>query len=209
MPKEYSQEKELTEFVERLTTGDDIAELSPLRDHKIRVLACFVIDTDDDGEPKAGKGDPVVLKKVGDVERTFLKDKAQFILVVDYHAWNGWSDKLRTAYLYDELIGISVEKTEKGVKIKRVPPGVRTHTSSVARFGAYTKPLQELMDAYDNKSQRLDHLFEIAETGGHQPAEQEPEESHIKTGDQVMQEAADAAEPPGPRKPKLNKPVKK
>lgn len=207
MPIEYSQEKDLTEFVDRLTSGDDIAELSPLRDHKIKVLACFLVDTDESGETKERKGDLVVLKKVGDVERTFMEDKAQFILVVDNGAWNGWNDEQRAAHLYDALISISVEKTAKGIKIKRVPPDVRAHTESVARFGAYNKPLQGMVDAFTDKSQRL-HLWDIARTGGHAPEpapEPEPEESHIRTGDEEMQESA---EPPGPRKPKL-KPVKK
>lgn len=204
MPKEYSIEKELTEFVDKLVAGDKIPHLSPLRDNKIKVVACFVIDTDEDGEPKAGKGQPVVLKKVGDVERTFIKDHAQFILVVDYHAWNGWNETLRHAYLYNELISISVEKNDKGVKIKRVAPDVNAFISSMALFGPYTKPLQDMVEAYTNKGTRL--LLDMAETGGHEPApEPEPEESHIRTGDEEMQESA---EPPGPRKPKL-KPVKK
>lgn len=205
MPKEYSIEKELTEFVDKLVSGGRIPHLSPLRDNNIKVVACFVIDTDEDGEPKAGKGHPVVLKKVGDVERTFVKDHAQFILVVDYHAWNGWDETLRHAFLYNELISISVEKNDKGVKIKRVAPDVNAFISSMALFGPYTKSLQDFVEAYANKSTRL--LIDFVGTGGHAPAHEEPEseESHIQTSDEEMQEAA---EPPGPRKPKL-KPVKK
>ena len=207
MPKTYSIEKELTDFVEKLLLNSEIVGLSPLRDHKVKVAACFVIDTDDDGEAKAGKGAPVVLKKVGEVERTFVKDRAQFILVVDYHAWNSWNEKLRHAYLYEELISISVEKTEKGIKIKRVPHDVNTHVSSMALFGPYTKPLQDLVEAYANKGHRVDHLFDLAATGGHQP-EPELEESHIKTAEEVLGEEPEAepeAEPPGPRKPNLKK----
>lgn len=206
MPIEYSQEKELTELVDKLASGDDMSELSPLRDHKIKVLACFLIDTDEHGETKARKGDLVVLKKVGDVERTFMKDKAQFILVVDNGAWQGWNNQQRAAHLYNALIGISVEKTAKGVKIKRVPPDVRAYLSTVARFGAYDKPIQKMIEAHGDKSQRVDHVYELAATGGHAPAEvPEPEQPHIRTGDEEMQ---DAPEPPGPRKPRL-KPAKK
>jgi len=224
MPKQYSEERELTDFVNKLMARKELVEFNPLREQQIKVLSCFVISTTATGEEKPGKGKgEVVLKKISDAERIFIKEQAQFILLVDHASWSEWNEKKQAAHVYSALAGIVVETGAKGVKIKCVKPDLQAHSAAIARFGLFTNSLQGFKEALDNKSQRLlDDCFEFLATGGRgrpavaetpepaEPAEVPEEEAHIKTSDEVMADA-DADEAPVPRKPILPKrqPAKK
>ncbi len=207
---EYSAEKELTQFVDDLINDPRYSELAGLRENKIRVLACFSIRTGDDGETQPCKGEPISLKKVSDVERIFVKDKAQFILVVDYHAWEQWNEKLRTACIYHHLVSLDVQKGEHGIKIKRVKCPVQVHTQEAARFGAYSQPLLELVEALKDKSRRADWLIEAIDTAESttEPVEESPEEPadaeqpHVRSADEIAAEAEDELPAPKPSLPK-------
>src|SRR4051812_14682303 len=114
---EYSVEKELTELVDEVLHKPEHSEFGPIRDVDLTILPCFVIRTDEDGQTKAGKGDPVKLKKISDLDRLFMKDKPHYIVVVDYGVWENAPDEQRMAMLHACLMQISVEHTDGG-KIK-------------------------------------------------------------------------------------------
>jgi hypothetical protein len=192
MSAEYSEEKILTDLLDEVIQNNGLPELAPLHQNA-KILACFAIKTNKKGEAEEGEGEPVVLKKVPDPLRIFIKNKAQYVIVADFAWWEGAIKKARMAHLFNALTGIEVKTDAKAVKLKVIAaPGIRAQT--LVRFGAYDAASAAIMEACRNEAGRLrmEDLIMVAEhaLGGQAPQEAEEEEEPPRVRTQQEVEAA-------------------
>lgn len=145
---EYSQEKELDEALDKLLRSDPF--LLPVLDN-VKVAACFCIRTDDNEATVAGKGDPVIVKKVPADMQVFMKPKATFILVVDYHFWENADERQKKGYMHRALSRIKVEKTESGLKIGMRKWDIQENLATLKAIGVYTEGQVVLVEMVRSK----------------------------------------------------------
>lgn len=133
---EYSQEKELDDWLEKLLNTYPL--FAPLTSNGIKISACFVIRTDDNEATVAGKGEPVIVKRVPAAMQIFMKPKASFVVVVDYYFWENATDKVKNSQLFRALSRIRVEKTDNGLKLGMRQWDIQDNIATVVAFGPYT-----------------------------------------------------------------------
>jgi Putative phage metallopeptidase len=152
---EYSEDVDLTAAVNKMVADSLITEFKPLRDLHIVIKPCLRVRLDKDGQTQPCKGIPVKLKRVSPIERLFIRDRAHFILVVDYHAWETGNEKSRGALIHHALMQIAAEKSEDGIKISTRKPDIVEFTATVERFGAFSDVLLNLREAFRRSPSRL------------------------------------------------------
>jgi hypothetical protein len=144
MPIEYSiSENTLQEYLDEMVSDMSLAEFAPLRDNKIKVLACTKVKVQEEEEQPCS-GDPVSVKKVSDLHRVFID--GHYIVVVDHYTFNHLNDLQLKALLHSALMHISVETTESGIKLGTRKPDIRVFQATINRFGAYTDALLGLRE---------------------------------------------------------------
>jgi len=169
---EYSQEKELDEALDKLMRSDPF--FLPVLDN-VKVAACFCIRTDDNEATVAGKGDPVIVKKVPADMQVFMKPKATFILVVDYHFWENADERQKKGHMHRALSRIKVEKTEGGLKITMRKWDIQENLATLKAIGAYTEGHVVLVEMVRSKQlSMMQAIVERKVTGKPEP-EPEPE----------------------------------
>lgn len=156
MPKktEYTPDDELTSTVD-LMLGT-LPQLQDLRDNSVGILCCMKVRMDDDGETEPPKGSPVKLKKLSELERLFIQNKAHYILTMDYHFWKHADRRQQWSKLFDELRDIKPEMTEAGLKLKKRLPSVTVkHVTTLELFGAHDDVTLSIRNAMKNASGRI------------------------------------------------------
>lgn len=154
MPTEYVQDKEISDAVTDMLGDDVYNEFDAIRNSEIKIEACLCVRTTKEGEDAPCKGEPVVLKKVGKVERVFLD--TDYILVVDNSAWKeANSEVAQLAMLHRALMHIDVTENEGNFKLGKRKPDVVEFSATVGRFGAYKESLLCLREAFTLSAKQL------------------------------------------------------
>jgi hypothetical protein len=171
---EYSQEKELDEALDKLLHSFPC--FTPLLDN-VKVAACFCVRTDDNEATVAGKT-PVVIKKVPADMQVFMKPKATFILVVDYHFWENADERQKNGHMHKALSRVKVEKTEAGLKISMRKWDIQENFTTLKDIGAYDEGHVVLVEMVRSKQlSMMQAIVERKVTGKPEPTpEPEPEE---------------------------------
>lgn len=198
MPKktEYVTDDELTGLVSTMLANENLTDLQPLRENEIVIMCCMKVRMDEEGETESTKGNPVKLKKLSDVERLFIKGKAHYTLVMDYHFWKNSDDKQRWAKLFDVLYGIKPEKTEAGLKLKKRERDIPVdHAKTLALFGPFDDGTLAVRDAFkDIKGRFLEFVDNISvqvapKARAKQVAKVEPESDNVDSAPEPEVEA--------------------
>lgn len=148
---EYSVEKELTEEFEKILGS--VPKFIPLKD-KLTFAACFLIRMDDDGQSLPGKGKVVTIKKVAPDFQVFMRPKAHFVIIVDYHWWNKCNERERTGTVVKTLTRVRLEDDENGVKVGLNGWDIEETFASLETSGVYnetTSRVKEIMDKVRNR----------------------------------------------------------
>jgi len=147
MPIEYYADPALTELVNSVLEDKAHTEFKPILEHSISIGSCFKLSTDKEGEPKAGTGPTVVVQKVSPTNRIF--SEADYLLVMDAHAYNGATPHQQRAMIHHGLMKISVEEKNGHVKKGMRKPDIVEFNTTVTRFGTYTEDLLGLKGVFD------------------------------------------------------------
>jgi len=140
---EYSTEKELDTAIEKLLRDDPYG--AAIAEH-IKIVGCFVVRMDGD-QTLPGKGDPVTLKKVPPEMQVFMRPKAAFVLVVDYHFWLTAPEEQKRGFLGQALSRIKVEKTESGLKYGTLKYDIQTNVAVINKYGLFTEKMSLMGEA--------------------------------------------------------------
>lgn len=146
---EYTVEDDLNDALADCLSSSP--KFSLLRDN-LKIVGCYVVRMDENEQTVPGKGEPIMLKKVPADMQVFMKPKAHFIVVVDYHFWNHTPAHERTSLLMRALMRITVEKVDDGLKIGTRKYDVQDFVANVQANGAYTEPLRELREALTRRA---------------------------------------------------------
>ena len=201
MPKktEYVIDEELTNTVSVML--NTIPKLQALRDNSVIILCCMKVRMDDDGETEPPKGGPVKLKKLSDLERLFVDGNAHYILTVDYHFWKNSNQKQQWKKLFDMLMDIQPEPTDKGLKLKKRAPTCDTkHVETYELFGACDDASLAVWDAMKNSGGRMKDFLDSCA-----PAPNKKKTAAAKPGAEPESGAEPEPEPePAPKGKKSN-----
>lgn len=141
---EYSQEKSLDDELENVLSNN--VKFLKLRED-VKIVACFVIRSDENSQTVPGKGEPVALKKVSPEMRAFMRTKAHFVMVVDYHFWEHALESEKIGNMTRALTRIVVEKTDAGLKIGTKKWDIQDNIETIESCGLYNEPMQRLNEA--------------------------------------------------------------
>lgn len=142
---EYVEDSGLTEAFKQLINNQEYTEFGPLRDSNARIMPIMKVKTNKDGEHQSSKGLPAVMKKVPDIMRA-AGVNADFLLVVDYYAWNhpkGINPQMtQEAYLHHALMSVDVQEIvddsgHKKLKTGSRDPDVSEFIATAKHYGGY------------------------------------------------------------------------
>jgi hypothetical protein len=146
---EYVEDAGLNDALSAILKNVSIAEFSPLREQKIKIIPFLKVVTNTEGEHKPCKGIPAQVKKVGDLHRAAGID-ADYLLVVDYYAWNhpkGINPQVTLdAMLHHALKAIKIEVKEGKPKFGSNKPDVEVYIDTVNRYGAFAEEIKTVSD---------------------------------------------------------------
>lgn len=156
MPIEYYTDKGLDAAVTTVLEEKDHIEFKAILGLNITIGSCFKLTTDKDGEPKAGSGPTVVVQKVAPTTRLFTD--ADYLLIVDNHAYNGASPHQQQAMLHHGLMKISVEEKDGHVKKGVRKPDIVEFSATITRYGTYSDDLMGLKEVFDGVAASISTL---------------------------------------------------
>lgn len=169
---EYVEDAGLNDALKSIITNVSYAEFSPLRDAKLKILPLLKVVTNKEGEHTPCKGIPAQAKKVSDLHRAAGID-ADYLLVVDYYAWNhpkGINPQITLeAMLHHALKAIKIEVKEGKPKFSKNDPDVEVYIDTVNRYpqaGAFCDEIKAISDMVEHAPQ-----LEAPETDPEPPAE--------------------------------------
>ena len=172
---EYVEDAGLNDALKATLTDTSIAEFSPLREAKVKILPLLKVTTNKEGEHTPCKGIAAQAKKVSDLHRAAGID-ADYLLVVDYHAWNhpkGINPQITLdAMLHHALKAIKIEVKEGKAKFSKNDPDVEVYIDTVHRYpqaGAYVEEIRTVSDIVQHASQP-----QLTEGESELPAEDQP-----------------------------------
>jgi len=175
---EYVEDAGLNDALAAILKNVSYAEFSPLRDAKIKVLPLLKVVTNKEGEHTPCKGIPAQVKKVSDLHRAAGID-ADYLLVVDYYAWNhpkGINPQITLdAMLHHALKAIKIEVKEGKPKFSKNDPDVEVFIDTVNRFGAFQEEIKTITDMVEHAPQP-----EAPEGEPEAPAEEQPAPAQAK-----------------------------
>lgn len=170
---EYVEDAGLNDALKAILTNVSLAEFSPLRDAKLKVLPLLKVVTNKEGEHTPCKGTPAQVKKVSDLHRAAGID-ADYLLVVDYYAWNhpkGINPQITLdAMLHHALKSIKIEVKEGKPKFSKNDPDVEVYLDTVNRYpvaGAFAEEIKTISDM-------VQHAPPPPEPSEEAPAEEQP-----------------------------------
>lgn len=147
MPTEYYTDDALTAQVTGVVEDKNHHEFKPIVAHDIQIGSFFKLCTDKDGEPKAGTGPAVTVQKVSATNRVF--SSADYLLIVDAHAYNGSTLHQQKAMLHHGLMKINVDEKDGHVKKAIRKPDIVEFNATITRYGTYTDDLLGLKQVFE------------------------------------------------------------
>jgi hypothetical protein len=172
---EYVEDAGLNDALKATLTDVSIAEFSPLREAKVKILPLLKVTTNKEGEHTPCKGIPAQAKKVSDLHRAAGID-ADYLLVVDYYAWNhpkGVNPQITLdAMLHHALKAIKIEVKEGKPKFSKNEPDVEVFIDTVNRYpqaGAFVEEIRTVSDIVLHGTQP-----ETPEADPEPPADEQP-----------------------------------
>lgn len=146
---EYVEDAGLNDALSAILTNKSLAEFAPLRDAKLKILPMLKVVTNKEGEHTPCKGIPAQVKKVSDLHKAAGID-ADYILVVDYYAWNhpkGINPQVTLdAMLHHALKTIKIEMKEGKPKLSANKPDLELFVDTVNRYGAFQEEIKTVSD---------------------------------------------------------------
>lgn len=146
---EYVEDAGLNQAVTAIVTNVSFAEFAAIRDAKLKIIPLLKVVTNKEGEHTPCKGIPAQVKKVSDLQRAAGID-ADYLLVVDYYAWNhpkGINPQVTLdAMLHHALKHIKIEVKEGKPKFSNNDPDVELYVDTVSRFGAFQEEIRTVSD---------------------------------------------------------------
>jgi hypothetical protein len=149
---EYVEDAELNGALRAIISNVSYAEFSPIRDAQLKIIPFLKVKTNKEGEHQPCKGIPAQAKKVSDLHRAAGID-ADYLLVVDYYAWNhpkGINPQVTMdAMLHHALKAIKIEVKEGKPKFGKNDPDVEIYIDTVNRYpqaGAFAEEIRTVSD---------------------------------------------------------------
>lgn len=170
---EYELSTELDSALGTALSNPKWNEFKPLRECDIKIYTCLAVKTDKEGDPMPMTGDPVTLKKLSDLHRTFID--GHYVLVACAHFWRQGNKDKRNAYIHKALSQIVAEPTEKGLKLSKRKPDVVEYTTTLVRFGAYSPVLVD--------------VFTVLQSAAKQFSERQMERREVRTAEPALVES--------------------
>jgi len=204
----------LTDLLESVLAKQELL-LSSLTNEEVEIKAVFYIKTDEEGETKPSAGAPVKLRKISPEFKLFMKDKPDFILIFDYHAWKHVSPEKREPMIHETLRRISVERNQAGaLKLRTLPHAIQTDIATAQCYGAWNPALVQMKDALrqrlmpygtseNDDPEAYNHLAGKVKKPTEEPAAETSETAEAEVAAAEAGEAAEAAEEAAPEKETL------
>lgn len=159
MPTEYVRDQEMQDAVTDMLTKESFAEFNPIREHEVKIEVCSCVRTTKEGENAEAKEEPVMLKKIGPLEKVFVN--ADYIIVVDNSAWAEANEIQRNAIIHRGLMKINIEVKEGKIKVGTRKPNIVEFTETIVRYGTYREPLLNLREAMTLASKQVVRKMQI------------------------------------------------
>ena len=204
---EFVEDVGLTEAFKAVFQNKSYSEFVPLRENKLRILPIMKVKTNSEGEHQASSGPPAVLKKVPDMMKA-AGVEADYILVVDYYAWNhpkGINPQMaQESFIHHALMSIEVEKVQdkKGqdqVKVANRPLDVEEYLETAKRYGGVVEEHSEFAGFVIAGAQAMKQIANgsVADEKPHVEAEPVAQEPAAEP-ESAEEPAAEEAEEPAP-----------
>ena len=150
---EYVEDAGLNDALRVILTNVELAEFSPIRDAKLKIIPFLKVKINKEGEHQPCKGLPAQAKKVSDLHRAAGID-ADYLLVVDYYAWNhpkGINPQITMdAMLHHALKTIKIEVKEGKPKFGKNDPDIEIFLDTIKRCGAFCEEIKTASDMVAN-----------------------------------------------------------
>lgn len=159
MPTEYVEDQAMSDAVTEMLGELSYTEFNPIREHEVKIEVRSCVRTDKDGGNAEPKAEPIVLKKVGPLERTIVD--TDYIIVVDNSAWELANEIQRNAIIHRGLMKVNIEAGEGSIKIGTRKPNIVEFTETIVRFGAYHEPLLNLREAMTLASKQVARKMQL------------------------------------------------
>jgi hypothetical protein len=183
---EYVEDAGLTAAFKAVMDNKTYHEFGMLRDTKVRIFPVMRVRTNSEGEHKASSGPPAVMKKVPDLFKA-TGVSADYILVVDYYAWNhpkGINAQMaQEAYLHHALMTVEVEKKQDKagkavIKTTNRDPDVQEFLATAERYGGYDEDQVQFSTLIIDSAQAMKQITNgsLSETPQVTAGEVQPEE---------------------------------
>lgn len=200
---EYSQEKDLDEALAACLASNP--KFIQITDH-CKVVACYVIRTNDKEEEVPGKTEQVAIKKVPPAFQVFTKPKADFVLIVDHHFWENATEAAKKGRMTRALTRIGVENTDNGIKLSIRPWDIQNNITAIELSGVYDEDTSRAKEAFDRVRNTL-AMTEAVLNRMAKPREEAPEpkpkaKGKGKTEDEAEPKLRPARKPPADPVPK-------
>jgi hypothetical protein len=133
----YEHDEETDQYVSDYIRK--INDLKHLFDEEVGITTCFCVRTDKDGQPVAGKTEPVKLRKISPAHKCFID--ADFLVIIEKYDWDNSDARRNEAMLHSVLTNIVLEKKdsdsgERTVRTKIKKHDHRFNTSTLKLYGA-------------------------------------------------------------------------
>jgi hypothetical protein len=144
---EYSINAQFQKDVEAVMQSPKFTEFKLMRELEVRIMPVICTHTNNDDEHVQGKGSPMSCKKLSPLYQ--LLTDHHYILIGDYYFWTHADERRRDAAIHSALYSINVERSKAGaIKLKTRKPDINEHSATITRFGAYTEPLENCLEAF-------------------------------------------------------------
>lgn len=149
----YEINNDLNQAVGDIVSDAAMPEFRAIRDCGLKIFTCLAIKTNKDGEHEEITGDPVTLRKISNLHRTFID--GHYILVVCYYFWNHQDEIKRHAAIHRALMQIDATKEDDEIKLKRRKPEVVEFVATLVRYGAYCDTLIDVRSVLQKSAKQF------------------------------------------------------
>lgn len=160
MPKiiEFEEAPEVQEMVSALVSNVSYSEFGLLRDHAVRITACFKCaykDDADDADPLTAIAGPHPAKLIQYKGAVKLQVSTDFCVVMDYCFWLGANVAKKTAAVHHALMQIEVRTKGDVVTLKTRRPDIVEFASTVTRFPSGVESIAGILPVLLQAAQRF------------------------------------------------------
>lgn len=158
---EYVEDDELAQLVEWHL--ENHSDFKPIKSNNVGIMSVMKTELTKNGEAKPVKGRGVAVKRIGDAERSFIKNNVAFMIVVDYGKWNELNAVQRKAMVHYALMHIKVEKTDAGkIKLSKNLPDIIGFMATYRAYGFVTESELDLKDLLRGSGKAIANMVKAA-----------------------------------------------